>query len=427
MTRVAALVTGLDGLFLPPSVTSFALARAGMPEARWAAEAWPDRALPYRPRGSWDTTETLLIDSDIAAVMARRGVSNLLLTTSVTPMIRAWANAHDIRLWMSPYNQQLELEDKIHFHRWCASQGLPTPPGQACTLSSALPVPLPLVVQTRRSMGGEGTWIVRDAAALARLGQVRALRGGAEVLVRSWIPGRPCGVSVMVTPDQVALSAVRLQCFQPLAGARSLLFAGVQWLPTASLSRALAARVEAVMLRLGAALHARRFVGVANVDFIASGDDVLLLECNPRLSAATPQVLRHRELMTPDAGELLLSCYVSPPPRAERPALHGLPDSAFEGATMDLITPPAFRRSKVSGAPRSGCYTPDASERLRGDLRWAGGDDLCFVALAQPGEIVGPEETLGTVTCTRRLYDDSGEMLPVTSVISDNLMFNYSK
>ena len=189
---------------------------------------------------------------------------------------------------------------------------------------------------------------------------------------------------------------MRLQCYRAQEGRKNLLFAGLQWLPTRSLSPGLRARIEAVMLQLGVALHGRRFVGTANVDFMVEGEDVLLLECNPRLSAATPQLLRHRELMAPNAGDLLLSCYVSPPPR-------------------------------VSSAPQNGRYTVDGATRLSAGVAWDGRPDLVLITLAQPGEVLGPEETLGSVSSAVRLYDDSGNFLPVTSVISNNFMFKYLK
>lgn len=424
---VAALVHGLDGLFLPPSVDAYALAREGTPEERWAREVFGDRCLPYRPHGAWDSPEALLVGSDIAARLTRAGVTNLLLTSGCTPIMRAWAQGHCLRLWMSPFTQQLELEDKLWFHGWCARLGLPTPEGGPCTLGAGLLVPLPAVVQVPRSMGGEGTFFVRTPEDLERIRGARALRAGGTVLARRLVEGAPCGITVLVTPDAVRLSAVRRQCYLAAPSLKNLLFAGVQWLPSASLSAGARARINEVLLRLGAALHVRRFVGAANVDFMLAGDEVLLLECNPRLSAATPQLLRHPELLEGGAAEALVRCYASPPPRAERPAQHGLPETTFDGAAMDLITPPGFRRATVSRAPANGRYSPDGATRLGAALRPDGEPDLCLVALAQPGEVVGAEETLATVLSTEPLFDEAGARLPVAEALADRLSFKYSK
>lgn len=425
---VASLVHGLDGLFLPPSLEVFALARHGTPEHAWAAEVMGERCLPYRPHGPWDSAEALLIGSDIAGVLRRAGVRDLLLTASHTPMVQAWAEGHDLRLWTPPLGVAWELENKLHFHALCQRVGLPTPAGGPWDRSGDLPGSLPLAVQLPRGSGGEGTWLLRTPEDALAMRRTRRFIDARKLLVRELVDGSPCGATVLVTPTTVALSAVRRQCFEPDRSARNLLFTGVQWIPTAALNPTQHEAIESTLLQLGRALHRRRFLGTANIDFMLTADGPRLLECNARLSAATPQILRHPETLSgPDLGQALAACFVEPAERATTPELLGLPRSTFEGASYEIVTPASFRRARCARIPPNGRYSPDGERYLGASLAPDGEPDLCLVSLAQPDERIGPEETLATALSTRPLYDGDGRPLPIIAQIRDRLSFNFSK
>lgn len=423
---VASLVHGLDGLFVSPALDPWVLARSGTPEHTWAREVYGDRCLPYRPHGPWDTAEALLIGSDIAAAIRRAGQRDLLLTSSVTPIVRAWADGHELRLWTPPLGPAWELDDKLQFHTLASRLGLPTPEGMTWDRLSPLPYDLPVVVQLTRGSGGEGTWILHTPEDVDAMRRTRRFQEARRLLIRRFEAGPPCGATIVVTPESVRLSALRRQCFLPGRSARNLLFTGVQWIPTARLSATQAAAVESTLLRLGRALHRRRFLGTANVDFILQDQGPLLLECNPRLSAATPQLLRHPEALGGvHLGAELAACFHRKAERRDPPEELGLPDSTFEGASYEMVTHTGFRRASVASSPTNGRYSPDGARRLSASLDPDGQPDLCLVALAQPGERVGPEETLATALSSTPLYDDQGGPLPIIAEIEDRLSFNF--
>lgn len=444
--RVAALLRGVDGLFLDgggDAIVSLALVPRGSAEEAWARSFLPaEQVLPFtlaEGAGPLPSTEQVLLRSDVDAVCRAAGVAGLLLSAACSPAIHAWAGRRGLRLFMSDFAHQRALEDKITFDALLRERGLPTPPGGAILLSPRphLPVRGRAVVQIPDSLGGEGTFFVRGRRGAARLVAAGAIpaRGAQRVLVRRHVTGRPCGLTVFVVPGLVALSAVRLQCYHPAApGAPRRAFAGVQWLATASLPRALRRRLEETFLALGTLLHRRRFLGFANCDFLIDEQDrPQVLECNPRMSAATPQLLRDPALLGGlPAGPRFIEACLGPGP-GERtwawgrsPRLQGLPDVAYRGATLDIVpTGPLVTRAFPSGR-----YAL-ASDAGPGDVRFLGpevrgalgaGEFALFSfarPFAQPGQPCHEDDTLATVLSDEPLYDERGALAaPARRILS---------
>ncbi|WP_437673612.1 hypothetical protein [Sorangium sp. So ce131] len=452
--RIAMFPRGIDGLFLPRvrSVELLALVARDTPEEAWARRVLGDeRVLPYHlsrsDLGVYPATEDLLTHSDIHEVMASSGTTGLFLSSSCTRGTRAWATRHGVRLIATEYTHQRRFEDKLWFDRFLVRHGLPRPAGGPVTFGSAerWPVEGPAVVQEPSSLGGEGTYFVRgpeDLDALARRG---ALTRGSRYLVRELVDGSPYGITVFVTPAVVALSTVRLQCYYPNESAGSAhdhhhVFAGVQWIPTPDLPEALRRQLDAIFLKLGDLLHARRFFGFANVDFMVdTRGRVLLLECNPRMSAATPQLLARPELLSGvPAGALFLEAFLGErtpaPPRG--PARSPLPEASYRGATLDVVSAPAdggrtagdghtpaghghtpaddARAAVVRRGFETGLYALDdrGVRHLGPDVRRLSGDrELALFSYARPGQPCPPETTLASAVSNLPLYGPRGELL----------------
>lgn len=432
--RVAALLRGVDGLFLDAGgegVVSLALVQRGAEEEAWARSFLPAaQVLPFSltaEAGPLPTTERLLLHSDVDEVCRAAGVAGLLLSAACSPAIHAWAARRGLRLFMSDFAHQRALENKLVFDALLRERGLPTPPGGPIAFSQRphLPVRGRAVVQLPESLGGEGTFFVRGRRGAARLAAAGVVpTGGAEtarVLVRRHTSGRPCGLTVFVVPGLVALSAVRLQCYHPAPpGAPRRAFAGVQWLATASLSRGLRRRLEATFLALGARLHRRRFLGFANCDFLIDEQDrPQVLECNPRMSAATPQLLRDPALLggLPAGPRFVEACLGRGAGAWGRsPRLQGLPDVAFRGATLDVVpTGPVVTRAFPSGryALEPGQGQGQGSVRALGpEVRGAlGRDEFALFSFARPGQPCQEDDTLATILSDEPLYDERGALL----------------
>ena len=349
--------------------------------------------------------------------MRRDGVRALFLSTACSDPIRSWAVRAGVRLLSTDPDHQRRFEHKLWFDAFLRAHDLPRPRGGVMTLGRRARFPAVLsarasaVVQEPESVGGEGTWFVDGAEEVDRLADAGVLRRGRRYLVREFIDGRPFGISVFVAPGTVALSAARLQCYNPCRGAGGArVFAGIQWVPTDALSPMLRRNMQRVFTRLGDLLYRRRYFGFANFDFMVDARDRLaVIECNPRMSAATPQVLLHPALLGGvDAGrayldpELLHRSY----PRACR--RRPLPRSSYRGATLDLVSsaPAVITRGLASGRYR---WTGRDLIWIDPDLRRLDGDnELAVIGIARPGQRCQPGETLASVMANFALHDDHG-------------------
>lgn len=420
---LAILPRGMDGLFMRPveGIEPFYPVAAGSPEEDWARRVFdPERILPYRfhgpPVGAFPTTEEILRQSDLAQVLTRAGVASLLLTATYTPLMKAWADSHRIRMIAPAFALQRRLEDKLWFHRFMRRMGLPCPAGAAVPVQRLARVALdrPIVVQRAQSTGGEGTWFPDDAEGLARV--AAKLDAGERVLVRERIAGRPYGIALFVAPDLLALSPLRLQCYLPAEGLQKV-FAGIQWIPDGELPQALRSACNRTFRRLGAELRRRRFFGFANVDFMVDARGrIYLLECNPRMSAATAQLLGRPELLPGlDAWGRFLRGFLGRRPSPKRFRFHPMPPSAFAGSTLDVAFLPG-KHAEAYAMPRtfpSGTYRFDR-DRVhfeRPDARAAGGPERMFVFAPVPsGRVLREETTLALILSNLRLYDADGAL-----------------
>lgn len=428
---------GLDGIFLrpPPAVRLFALVQAGSDLEGLARRILPStQVLPYQadePLGPYPSTEQILTRSPVASLLRHHGIGALFLSASCSPGTLAWSQQHGIALLMTEYDEQRRLEDKLWFDRYLQRLGLPRPPGGSFRLGRD---PLPrrgrAVLQIGDSMGGEGTFFVRGARDIRRLQDEGTLTGGQRYLLRRFIPGRPFGITVFVDESAIQLSAVRLQCYYPTqAGSSQRGFAGIQWVATGALAPRLQRRINQTFLALGRALHRRRALGFANVDFMVDASDrIYILECNARMSAATPQLLAHPELIAgPPPGPRFLQRFAQPGRCARTPVEWPMPDSTFVGATLDLMPQqrpsspdrpapaPRVRRAYRSGQyrARDGAFAFSGSEMLPPP----GPDDISLFFFAERGQICAADDTLGTVLTSAPLYDSQGDLLPLASQI----------
>lgn len=425
--RVAMLPRGVDGLFLPPveGVEVLALVPRDSPEETWARALYPpERVLAYAWRradlGPYPATSDILEHSDVPALLQESGTEALFLSASCTPRTLAWAQHHGVRLLMTDYEHQRRFEDKIAFDAFLGRHGIPKPAGGPVTLGrGALPVRGPAVVQAPDSMGGEGTFFVRGAADVDDLTRRGVLRAGERYLVRERIEGAPYGITIFVAPGLVALSALRLQCYYPDdGGVAPRLFAGVQWIPSSALTPLLRRRIDATFLGLGELLYRRRFFGFANVDFmIDRRARLFVIECNPRMSAATPQLLRFPELLSGvPAGAVFLRGFLGGRayPRAceRRP----LPSTSYRGATLDVVHAPEDHghAGVVTREHWSGLYSLGA-----GDPAYAGPDvrqlvasgGLAALSFGRAGQTCRRGDTLATLVSSDALHDEHGALL----------------
>lgn len=419
----AFFARGIDGFYFPHDAGSYALVRAGTPEVDWARSFLPRQCvLPFAtPRSAahdpYPSTESLLLGGNIHNLLRSCGIKRLLLSSACQPSMQAWADEHGIRLLAARLEHQRRLENKIWFDRFLRRIGLPRPPGGAFTVGHKLPVGLGgrLVLQFPDSLGGEGTYFLNRPDDLPAIIARAKLTAGTRCLVRQFQPGVPLGITIFIAPGLIAVSAMRRQCYYPAAAnAERKRFAGVQWLARDEISAKARRTIDRTMLRLGSELYRMRYFGVANVDLLLdSRDRVWLIECNPRMSAATPQLFAHPELcgMLP-LGELFLQGFAGRRRYVPEPKRHGLPKSEFRGATLDVLPPEPvaveIKMSRASGRYRTlGRQIKYVGPDIRGTDASSSGD-MCLFSFAMRGHRAESDTMLATILGDQPLYDDGG-------------------
>ncbi len=437
--RYAYFARGIDGFYLNPGRwgRGVALVREGTPELTHAQAFLPsDQILTFRLRRFLDdpypSTEQLLQASNISTRLKRAGINHVLLSSSCTAWMHDWSIRHGITFLATPYRQQVSYENKIWFDRFLARYQVQRPQSQFIRVKSTLPrsIQLPVVVQRADSLGGEGTFFVHRAEDWPTLTEPGRIPDGERCLVRQWIRGESFGITLFISPERTAMSAIRLQCYHESECAEQKLFAGVQWIKSKQISESRQHQIKRVLGRLAQQLQAQRFSGFANVDFIIDRQDqVWIIECNPRMSAATPQLLAHPELSGGvDLGtEFLAGCLTDArstrgAARPLKPRLPSFPPSSFAGATLDILP-----RSIAPNTPRpivrsfpSGRYSlhDDRIKFAGPDLRHQATDpqlklrshEFCVYTFAQTGQLCHNETALATLLSPTPLYDRRGQL-----------------
>lgn len=322
----------------------------------------------------------------LADAMRSCGADALMLAEDSSPALEAWASRNAVSLASTPWAVQGMLEDKVSFQAMLDAHGISTP--KAWVLRSredALAVDaFPAVVQDPAPHPAYKLSVVRSPEELEEVFVRQSSR--APLLCRAFAEGLPLGVSILVGKHETVFSALRLQCFSEEHGEFQE-FLGLQWVPSAAVSGALTRSLEHALGLLADALRGEGFLGVANVDFIARGDEPLLLECNPRMSAATPCIAMLPELLHGlDFCEEFLRAIAGERLSAD---IRRLPETAFEGSLIqfDFLVARLARQAETVAVPPVGFYAlhggvPEALPSGRG----FGGGPSCFFFSGLPAE-----------------------------------------
>lgn len=420
---LAIMPRGIDGMFLPRcrGVTFQYFVPANSQESKWAKAFLGDDCIASysftRSVSAFPTTEEILSSSTIVSALRKRGVKKVFLTSSFTPRMFRWARAHRMAFFAPSFRLQLKLENKLWFDRFLEKHHLPKPK-TLCTSLNHLHLSPPFVVQIPDSMGGEGTFIIRDCDELQSVNTDRRLRREKKLLVREFIEGTPFGITIMVTHERIALSALRRQCyFESGASLGQRTFAGIQWVPTAHFEASQKRRLEDIFFRLGALLHRQKFRGFANVDFILSDSgDAYLLECNPRMSSSSPQLLSVPSLIgIKDPGRHYLDLFLRRRRKRSEPVTVPIPRTVYAGATLDI----SFVPSSDNRSLRIKHQFPCGVYRFTGKrIDYKGPDpkimeqprEFFVYTPVRRGQVIRSETTLATVISHQALYKDDGTL-----------------
>lgn len=369
--RIAVLLSSIEPLFLPrkeqQALWGVVCNKSQLHSFARKHCSFSLISVEYKKERPLATLEEMIHGTNLTDQLKRTNITALVVPHRSSDVLVRWARANDIELLGTPDTQQRFLEDKRSFDRLLRRCNVPTPervmPSTLFQFANRR-----LVVQQSASFGGFGTRFCFGK-------DITPKDFSSRMLVREYISGTPAGISIFMDGDgNYFSSAIRRQCFLRAKGVPDA-FIGIQWIPTHTLSRRTVIRINEMIPALIRLLSAERFVGVANIDFIIAPDGVFVLECNPRFSSATPQIIMRPHLTPhPNPWRFLLNAFCKIPNQKIHSS--SLPQSTYRGALLDvdvrnsiiLSTPPPL-------GPRPFFLFHELPQRTR----LVAGDTLCVI------------------------------------------------
>lgn len=420
-----------DFLLLPSwPADSLCLTAAASVEDSWVSSFLPaGQILRYKVSdkiGSLENVEydELIANSDFTSVIKKSGINKMWLITNVDNMdyLARWSAKNRIKIITADFKLQPKIENKIWFDEFLKHNQLPSPASQIVDpINAKIKLGGQLVLQEALTAGGEGTFFLKkpeDMKTLIRTGRILKNK---QYLLREFVSGRPLGITVFIAPHQLYLSQLRLQCFSAQkSGERH--FSGIQWISDSKFSAATLKKINFVFQKAGQKLRKLGYLGFANFDFILTPDNqVLIIECNPRFSAATAQLLKFS-----DFGSKINFWSVFLGNKTRYPEKNYLLGRrGFRGATLELSWQPARSGSKkvISGLHKNGvyCYNKGSIKFLTSDPRKFGAQrrEFLFMSLMEPGEKLTQECPLGQIITNFPLYTDQGKLKPEGKILKN--------
>ncbi len=367
------------------------------------------------------SSEIIFMHSDLLKVLQANHIGYFFISSRCTRTMEKIASDHGIQLIGTTSEFMYQMEDKIIFDKFLQEHDLPKPPSEIISNlhESQLLTQGKVVVQEALSWGGEGTFFIndqKDAEDLIERNKEFCSKKN-DFLIRKYINGQSLGISVLILPDQIVLSSLRMQCFYPETFNHLHLFAGIQWVPTIQFSPLAQLRINTVFLRIGKLLHQQKYFGFANFDFILNDqDEIFLIECNARLSAASTQMVLFPELIN-DVNFIceMASAFVDHRSYTDTPITRLLPVTKFNGALVEYNFIPTEQKTKVTISQQdlNGFYSLDDGETIRTrylDPFTSGLSDLIFFLYTdvQSGQSFSAVTTVGRIITNFPLFDDQG-------------------
>ncbi|PZN06649.1 MAG: carbamoyl phosphate synthase large subunit, partial [Bacillota bacterium] len=182
-------------------------------------------------------------------------------------------------------------ESRERFDRVLAELGLQRPPGVAASsvaeaLAAAERIGYPVIVRPSYVLGGRAMQVAGNPEELARYLETAArVAGDRPVWVDRYIPGLELEVDAVSDGETVVIPAVMRHIER--AGVHS--GDSIAVVPAPGVAEAALAGVEDATVRLARALGVR---GIINLQFVWDGQELYVLEVNPRASRTVPFVTK---------------------------------------------------------------------------------------------------------------------------------------
>ena len=340
--------------------------------------------------------EEILKFSDLEKKLKENKIDALWLTKS-SKFLKNWAKKNKIILISQDYKLREKFENKIYFQKFLEKNHLPHLKSKVAN-SKNFSLPFKeSVIQTPNSSGGEGTFLVKNGKEKKEI--IKKLKP--PFLIREYKKGIALGVTFLIQKRGIYFSAIDRQCLLK-RDKRLGLFLGIQWLPFNFFKKDILKKIEKGLKNLSLKLKNEGLKGLVNVDFILDKDQIFFLECNPRATAATPQIFSGMGLI------------------GKKPFI--LPKNSFKGATMIVSL---FKPKRIKRLIRGGFYILEKSRLKKISLKdrfefLKLKNGLLFYNEANKGEIFSEPADIGTILSNFALFDfKSGKLNKKGEIVFD--------
>lgn len=408
MMKVAYFLRSLDLIFsYEKAYEIFPICPGNSEEMRVAREELRlENIIPIRLKKGLNFSEmkgdAVFKNSDLAQQLKKHGINFLFLRNS-TKYIKEWSKKSGIIVLSPPHDLAEKFEDKLYFDSFLKK--IKAPAARSAVIRSKN-APLPFektVIQIPKSTGGEGTFYADSEKAFREIIGAHKL----PLLAREYQKGLSIGVSFFVDENRVYLSALNRQCFlKDPKGTPLGPFIGIQWLNHKMFKKEVYGEIAAELISIAEKIRKGGLLGMFNLDFVLSKDGrIFFLECNPRITAATPQIIAVPDLHgRTDFVRLLVNHFGRKNYPVQKPG--SLPESSFQGAQMCVEWPPQkIRKIVPSGffALEKGKIKKIELENRLDFLKLKNG--LFFYNETNKGENYRKTVTVGTIFSNFPLYD----------------------
>ena len=427
---------GIDGLIVAKKyrgkkfVFKYLVPR-GKEEAIWSEKILAKRDLVYydllSDKLSMATLDfaALVKKSNVLKQIKAAGITHILSGHAVTSSLENWAKKNRLTLIAPDFKLVQNLENKLWFDQFLTRNNLPAPASQLWRAGQEkIVLKSKLVLQEPNSRGGEGTYFISQPAELKKLFKVKKIKNNQRYLLRQFKSGPAYGITIFIGRDIIALSSLRIQCYGRQNKNSQKEFLGVQWVAGQSLSAKLKRSVNQVFYDLAEKLRQDGYIGYANIDFIAKGSKVYILECNPRFSSSSVQLLMFAENISRiNTAQLFLDDLLLKKTSGKF-KFFGLPQSSFTGANLYIAT----KNKQVISA-----YYPGGIYKLvNNKIKFIDPDiskfnsrakSFIFYSDTQPGEVLVKGVIIGWVISNFPLYDRSGPLNSYGKMILEHFKY----
>jgi hypothetical protein len=221
-----------------------------------------------------------LLESPLVENLLKRG-SRILVFKNL-PKVEKLAKTKGWKILMPEAHFVNEIEDKIHFVKFCEKHQLPLLPTRVMELNTLI-FTQPVVIQTRRGHAGESTFFVRSKLELEKL---KRLIGKWVVKITPLMKLPTFSLDLVIGEKQTYQTQSFYQItgdarLNPLPGGTGGIDLGIAQKLKPEILKGIAALGE----KVGEALRGIGYRGIAGIDLLVDerSGKLYLIECNPRM------------------------------------------------------------------------------------------------------------------------------------------------